>query len=66
MSASFLTYGADGLRPLAATEYDTPPGNPNANVRTTATQFLFAPTTATALRITSGDVSDQRSPRPQM
>ncbi len=57
VGGSFLTYGTDGLRPLAVSEYDTALGNPPANVRTTAPQFLFAPTTANALLITSGDVT---------
>lgn len=52
-ASSFLTYGADGLRPLAASEYATdlnaPGGGVSANVRFTGVQSLTAPREVNAL-----------------
>lgn len=56
---SFLTYGADGLRPLTTAEYSTAldvAGIPNDNVRTTTTQTLTAARTVNSLLVTTSDV----------
>ena len=51
-AGSFLTYGADGLRPLATSEYASDliaPGSTAANVRMSADQTLTAPQTVNSL-----------------
>ena len=49
---SFLTYGTNGLRPLASSEFETNPNAPSsalANIRTTGNVTLTAPRTVNAL-----------------
>ncbi len=57
-AGSYLTYGADGLRPLAAGEYATDLNTAAAtdNVRTSGEQLLSLPRTVNSLLVTSGNV----------
>ncbi len=58
-TSSYLTYGADGLRPLATSEYATSliSAGPTDNVRSTGADMLVATTTVNSLVVTGGNVT---------
>jgi autotransporter-associated beta strand protein len=59
-AGSFMTYGADGLRPLTTSEYEAnlldAPTSATVNGLSTAAQTLTAPRTVNSLLVTAGDV----------
>ncbi len=58
-AVSFLTYGADGLRPIATSEFaaSLTAAGATENVRIVSSQALVAPVTVNALRVSGGDVT---------